>query len=295
MAIVSMTGFGRGEASAGGVKSVVELSTVNRKQFDCNFSMPRELASLDSKLQALVHTRVSRGYVKGLVSVTAASADVGGATGLDLEMITKQIGALRAAAAKLGLADDLTASALLRLPDVLRPKVMPDDPLELWPLIERAALAGLESLDVMRRREGAALEKDLRARFAALERHSKKIEGLAPAVPKAYQAVLERRLAELLGQGGTVDPALVAREVAVFADRCDVSEELTRLSSHFAQVEKVLGSGDACGRTLDFLCQELFREINTTGSKANDAEISRLVIDFKAGLEAAREQVQNVE
>ena len=198
-------------------------------------------------------------------------------------------------AAKLGLADDLTASALLRLPDVLRPKVMPDDPLELWPLIERAALAALESLEVMRRREGAALEKDLRTRFAALELHSKNIEGLAPAVPKAYQAVLERRLAELLGQGGTVDPALLAREVAVFADRCDVSEELTRLASHFAQVDKVLGAGDACGRTLDFLCQELFREINTTGSKANDAEISRLVIDFKAGLEAAREQVQNVE
>ena len=100
---------------------------------------------------------------------------------------------------------------------------------------------------------------------------------------------------QLLGQGGTVDPALLAREVAVFADRCDVSEELTRLASHFAQVDKVLGAGDACGRTLDFLCQELFREINTTGSKANDAEISRLVIDFKAGLEAAREQVQNVE
>lgn len=295
MAIVSMTGFGRGEASAGGVKTVVELSTVNRKQFDCNFSMPRELASLDSKLQALVHTRVSRGYVKGLVSVTAAGAEAGSANGLDLEMIAKQVAALRAAAARLGLADDLTASALLRFPDVLRPKVMPDDPLELWPLIERAALAALESLEVMRRREGQALEQDFRVRFSALERLGQAIAALAPAVPAAYKAVLEKRLAELLGPGCVADPALVAREVAVFADRCDVSEELTRLASHFAQVDKVLDAGGACGRTLDFLCQELFREINTTGSKANQAEISRLVIDFKAGLEAVREQVQNVE
>ena len=295
MSIMSMTGFGRGEACAGAVKVVVELSTVNRKQFDCNFSMPRELASLDSKLQALVHTRVSRGYVKGLVSVTAASAESVGAGGLDLETVTKQIGVLRAAAASLGLADDLTASALLRLPNVLSPRVMPDDPLELWTQIERAAQAALESLEVMRRREGEALAQDLRTRFAALEKLSHGIVKLAPAVPVAYKAVLEKRLAELLGPGCVVEPALVAREVAVFADRCDVSEELTRLASHFAQVGKVLDTGGACGRTLDFLCQELFREINTTGSKANEAEISRLVIEFKAGLEAAREQVQNVE
>ena len=121
------------------------------------------------------------------------------------------------------------------------------------------------------------------------------IAALAPAVPSAYKTALEKRLADLLGGGAAVDPALLAREAAVFADRCDVSEELTRLASHFDQVGKVLSQGGACGRTLDFLCQELFREINTTGSKANNAEISRLVIDFKAGLEAAREQVQNIE
>lgn len=295
MAIVSMTGFGRGEAAAGGVKIVVELSTVNRKQFDCNFSMPRELVSLESKLHALVHAQVTRGYVKGLVAVTASGSENGAAGLLNLPQVEAQLGALRAAAAKLGLADDLTATALLRLPDVLRPKVLPDDPMEVWPLIERATQAALASLAEMRRREGVALEKDLRKRFGALERLSRKIVRLAPAVPKAYKAVLEKRLAELMGAGAVVDPALVAREVAAFADRCDVSEELTRLASHFHQVTKVLDGGDACGRTLDFLCQELFREINTTGSKANDAEISRIVIDFKAGLEAAREQVQNVE
>ena len=295
MTVISMTGFGRGEACEHAVKAVVELSSVNRKQFDCNFSMPRELASLDSKLQALIHARVSRGYVKGLVSVTASVAENGGAATLDVETVAAQIGALRSAAGKLGLADDLTASALLRLPDILRPRVLPDDPLEVWPLVERAAQAALENLETMRRREGKALEQDLRARFTALEALSRDVLKLAPGVPAAYKAVLEKRLAELLGPGNVVDPALVAREVAVFADRCDVSEELTRLASHFVQVTKVLDTGGACGRTLDFLCQEMFREINTTGSKANDAEISRLVIEFKAGLEAAREQVQNIE
>jgi uncharacterized protein (TIGR00255 family) len=290
-----MTGFGRGEACEGAVKAVVELSAVNRKQFDCNFSMPRELASLDSKLQALIHTRVSRGYVKGLVTVTATAEGGGGAATLDVATVAAQIGALRAAAGKLGLADDLTASALLRLPDILRPRILPDDPLEVWPLVERAAQAALENLETMRRREGKALEQDLRARFTALEALGQDVAKLAPEVPAAYRAVLEKRLAELLGPGNVVDPALVAREVAVFADRCDVSEELTRLASHFVQVTKVLDAGGACGRTLDFLCQELFREINTTGSKANNAEISRLVIEFKAGLEAAREQVQNIE
>lgn len=295
MAIVSMTGFGRGEAAADGIKIVVELSTVNRKQFDCNFSMLRELGSLESKLLALVHGQVKRGYVKGLVSVAAAGPETAASGLSNLAQVEAQVRTLRALAAKLGLADDLTATSLLRMPDVLRPKDLPDDPMEVWPLLERATQAALASLAEMRRREGVALEKDLRKRFGALERLSRKIVRLAPAVPKAFKAVLEKRLAELMGPGVAADPALVAREVAVFADRCDVSEELTRLASHFSQVMKILDTGVACGRTLDFLCQELFREINTTGSKANDAEISRHVIDFKAGLEAAREQVQNIE
>ena len=294
MSIKSMTGFGRGEAHEGAVKAVVELSTVNRKQFDCSVSMPRELMSLDSKFQALVHASVSRGYVKGLVTLSAADADAG-AVVPDASAVSAQVAALRTLARELGLADDLTASSLLRLPDVLRPRALPDDPQDSWTLIERATQAALDNLETMRSREGDALERDLRARFAVLEAVSREIAVLAPAVPLAHKAVLEKRLVELLGAGAAVEPALVAREVAVFADRCDVSEELTRLASHFAQATKIFDAGGACGRTLDFLCQELFREINTTGSKANDAEISRLVIAFKAGLEAAREQVQNVE
>jgi len=297
MAIVSMTGFGRGEAQAGGIKAVVELGTVNRKQFDCNVSMPRDLGSLEPKLHALIHAKVMRGYVKGTVSLAAAADGGDGASLIDVEKARAQINALRSTAEALGLADDLRASTLLRLPEMMRGGVQANDPLALWALIEAATQAALQKLVEMRQREGIALENDLRQRFEALQRISEKIAPFAAKVPKNYQVLLERRLAELLGSGkeGVVDPALLAREVAVFADRCDVSEELTRLESHFVQVAKTLGEGQACGRTLDFLCQELFREINTTGSKANDADITRLVIEFKAGLEAAREQVQNIE
>ena len=297
MAIVSMTGFGRGEAQANGVKAVVELGTVNRKQFDCNVSMPRELGSLEPKLHALIHSKVMRGYVKGTVTLTAAADSGGDAPLIDVEKARAQIGALRHAAEALELADDFCASTLLRLPEMMRVSVQVNDPAALWTLIETATQAALQKLAEMRQREGVTLENDLRQRFEALQRISDRIAPLAAKVPKNYQAQLERRLAELLGAGkeGIVDPALLAREVAVFADRCDVSEEMTRLVSHFAQVTKTLDEGQGCGRTLDFLCQELFREINTTGSKANDADITRLVIEFKAGLEAAREQVQNIE
>jgi uncharacterized protein (TIGR00255 family) len=270
---------------------------VNRKQFDCNISMPRELGCLESKFHALVHAKVVRGYVKGAVNISAATDSGGNANLIDIEKARAQIAALRNAATELGLSDDLHTSTLLRLPEMMRGSALGDDPTALWPLIEQATQVALQKLIEMRQLEGIALDRDLRQRFGVLQRVSEKIAPLAAVVPKYYQATLEKRLAELLGSGkeGVVDPALLAREVAVFADRCDVSEELTRLASHFVQVTKTLDEGQACGRTLDFLCQELFREINTIGSKANDAEITRLVIEFKAGLEAAREQVQNIE
>lgn len=296
MAIISMTGFGRGEICENGVKVVVELSTVNRKQFDCNISMPRELGCLEAKLQALIHAEVSRGYVKGNVTLKAVQGSEGTRL-LNLELLKVQVAELRETARLLNMVDDLSASALLQLPDAINTTSFFDQPDESWPLIEQATKQALKQLGQMRAHEGAALAADLRTRFCELKVLSEAIVPRAVAVPKQYQVTLEKRLSELLGSGaqGIIDPALLAREVALFADRCDVSEELTRLASHFVQVGKILEEGQASGRTLDFLCQEMFREINTTGSKANDAEITRMVIAFKAGLEAAREQIQNVE
>ena len=290
-----MTGFGRGEITEAGLKVTVELGTVNRKQFDCNVALPRELICLESKLQGLLHARILRGYVKGSVTIAAADSTV---SALPLAALKAELAALRAAAPELKLKDDLKLSDLLRFPDVFRSSVAEEtDPLTLWPLIEKAAGAALDQLCAMRKREGATLEKDLRQRFAALKAISESIKPIAREVPRHYQEQLKKHLAELLkpADATAVDPELVAHEVALFADHCDISEELTRLDSHFTQTDKAFAEGTGAGRTLDFLCQEFFREINTTGSKANDAEISQRVIAFKAGLEAIREQVQNIE
>ncbi len=293
MAIRSMTGFGRGEASNETYKVTAELGSVNRKQFDCSVTLPRELACLEADFQKLVHSYVNRGYIKGAVTLETVS---GGYSAASLDGIRKQVESLRLISSELGLKDTLTSSDLLRIPDILRLRLSLRDSEELWPLIQQAATAALEEMTKMREREGAELVADLRQRFNTLHGMAGKIRDLAPRVPVAYRAALERRLNELLQTGGeAIDQALVAREVAVFADRCDISEELTRLESHFMQAEKIFAEEAACGRTLDFLCQEFFREINTIGSKANDAEIAKFVIALKAGVEAIREQVQNLE
>ena len=294
MSILSMTGFGRGEAQGKQVKITLEISTVNRKQFDCNVAFPRECACLESAFQKLIHQRVTRGYVKGVLTIQPiAGSD--GEIALDLQTLQKQVKAVRAAARFLDIPDTLSASDLFRFPDLFHPKFMPDDPASLWPEIKEATDRALDQLTEMRTREGANLADDLRSRLDALKGIAAEIRALSREVPGNYRIALEKRLADLMGQGSAVDPELLAQEVAIFADRADISEEMTRIESHFDQAEKILAEGGACGRTLDFLCQEFFREINTTGSKANNTEISTRVIAFKAGLEAIREQVQNIE
>jgi uncharacterized protein (TIGR00255 family) len=294
MPLISMTGFGRGQSSAEGIKVDVELSSVNRKQFDLHLSLPRELASLEAKIHAIVHKQVRRGHVKGMVRLSLAPGGRQQAVHIDESLARTQVTALRRTAKALGLADDLTAQCLLTLPDVVVLDTHPHDSQKLWPLIQQAMKQALEALMAMRRHEGEALAADMTKRFARLQKPLVQIGKRAPAVVTAHRRALMSRLGEAGIELATDDPTLI-REVAVFADRCDISEELTRLASHFGQVEKLMSSKAPCGRSLDFLCQEMFREINTIGSKANDALIARHVIRFKAGLEAIREQVQNIE
>lgn len=288
----SMTGFGRGSAGANGWRVDVELSTVNRKQFDVSLSLPRDLAALESRATALLHARIRRGYVKGTVRLQASG---GTGAAVNTESARAQIAALRKVAADLLLPDDLAASTLLRLPQpILGGDAAAPDTEAVWGLLEPALLQALDALAAMRSAEGAALCTDLRMRLERLATVLPALRERAPGVVATYRAALAKRLEEAALRIPTDDPALL-REVALFADRCDISEELTRLDSHFAQATDLLASPEPCGRALDFLCQELFREINTVGSKANDAALAALVIGFKADLEAFREQVQNVE
>ena len=293
MSVISMTGFGRGEAQGQGIKVVVELGSVNRKQFDCHVNLPRELSACDAKVQALVHAAVRRGHVKGSVEIARAKAGEREVL-IDLELAKARLTALRQAARKLKLKDDLTASRMLDWPGVVRSESVSVDPETVWPVVERAVAQALTKLATMRQREGKALAKDLVARFTHLHQEVAAIRCCAPAVVVGYRKTLADRIAAL-NNGLQLDEAVLARELALFADRCDISEELTRLESHFSQADQFIAGAESCGRTLDFLCQEFFREINTIGSKANDASISRLVVGCKAELEAVREQVQNVE
>jgi uncharacterized protein (TIGR00255 family) len=294
MSIKSMTGYGHGTATSHGLAVEVQLTSVNRKQLEVRTSLPKSLSALESRFVKEVSDRVSRGYVIGTVNVEFTGKALKNSLFIDERLASAYVASLRRVAAELGLRDDLTASALLRLPDVIRSGTDELDPDEAWKALRRALRGALRGLVAMRTTEGEALAKDLTRRLTKLDGFTTKIEKLAGRVPAQYAKLLRKRLD---GSGipfDADDPAL-RREVALFADRCDVSEELTRLKSHLDQARGLLSSTKPVGRALDFLSQELLREINTIGSKANDAQIAGHVVTFKAELERMREQLQNVE
>ena len=294
MALISMTGYGAGEASAGGIKVEAELSSVNRKQFDVRMSLPRALVSLESRMREVVHGAVARGHVTGVVRIRLSSSTRAKGVAVDSTLAAAYIRDLRKAACELGLKDDLTARSLTYLQDVIQHEDVLEDTERIWRLTRKALKAALEHLAEMRKTEGSALGKDLKRRLKALRNRVATVKKLAPGVAERYRASLRRRLKAADVDLAGMDERLL-KELALFADRSDISEEIVRLESHFAHAAKLMRSAKPAGRGLDFLCQEMFREINTIGSKASDKAISRHVIEFKTELESMREQVQNVE
>lgn len=293
MTLVSMTGFGRGEAAGSGMCVEVELSSVNRKQFDLHVNLPRSLSAMEAQVHREVHRAISRGHVT--CSVKVGLSDCSGERSVQLNdaLAARYVQRLRQTARALDLRDDLSARTLALLPDVLRYEAVPASTEELWPLTRQALQQALTTLLKMKQQEGAALQKDIARRLRKLAALLNRIRKRSPRVPAAYRKALHQRIAN--AGVSLPDPDALAREVALFADRCDVAEEVTRLDSHFDQAADLMAAAEPVGRALDFLCQEMFREINTIGSKANDAAIIRQVIQFKAELERVREQVQNVE
>jgi len=294
MALRSMTGFGSGRAAAGGIKVEIELSSVNRKQADIRVTMSRQLAVLEPRIHEALHSRVSRGAVACVVNVVISGKARQGAVSVDMDVARGYVRALRKVGAELKLRDDLGIRSLVQLPDVVQSSAVPGDLERLWTLMKKALGQATDRLVKMRETEGKALARDLEQRFDAMRTMVAEIRSVAPAVTQKYRDALRQRI-QAAGVDLPLDDGQLAREVALFADRCDISEELTRLDSHFGQVAGLRGSNEAAGRALDFLCQEIFREINTIGSKANDAGISQRVIRLKAELECIREKVQNVE
>ena len=286
-----MTGFGRGTAAAGGYRAEAELSSVNRKQFDCAVSLPAGLAALEEGCRRVVREGLTRGHAQLTVRV-AAEGDA--AAAVDAAAVRARMAQLRALAAAAGVPAQISLADLARMPDLLSDATAFPDPDAVRPAVEAAVRAAAASHRAMREREGAALRADLLARIGRMRALRDRVAARAPLVPAAYRDALRRRVEELGAPLGPDDPSL-AREIALVADRCDVSEELTRLSAHFDHAEALFASDEPAGRKLDFLAQEMHREANTTGSKAGDADIAAAVIELKALVETFREQVQNVE
>lgn len=294
MSVKSMTGYGRGVASARGVRVEVELSSVNRKQMDISLSLPRSLNVLEPRIEEAIGRSLSRGRVTGEVWVRLSSAARQRGVCVDEDLAKVFVREIRGAARRLGLKDDLGGSLLLSLPDVVRVEHPDEDAEAIWPLVEKALRQALAELSAMRAREGRALQKDVEKRLAFLERKLAGVRKHAPATVERYREKLLTRLREA-GLGVNTGDERVLKELALFADKCDISEEVTRLDSHIRQARKLMQSAEPVGRSLDFLAQEMFREINTTGSKANDGAIAADVVAMKAELERIREQVQNIE
>ena len=292
---MSMTGRGSGAAAGRLARVEVELSSVNRKQLDVDVGLPRFLSSFESRVQELVQGRLSRGRVSGEIRVTWAEAAQAAGARVDLGLARAAVTALRAAAKKLGLPDDLKASALLALPGLVALERGERDLEALWPTVRKALDAALAKLQAMRKKEGAALGRDLQGRLATLRTLVGEIAARAPGVAETYRANLLKRIAAALPDADLAGDERLLKEVALFADKADVAEELVRLDSHFRQAAGLLKTGGVAGRTLDFLVQEMGREINTIGSKANDGDVARRVVACKAELERFREQVQNLE
>jgi len=290
----SMTGYGRGESSQQGFKITVEVSSVNRKQTEIAVNLPRDLEVLEAQIRDEINRRVARGRLTVRLSVHAAEG-AAGRMRLNPALARAYARELRGLAKSLRLPDDITLDMLARAPGVLQPDEEIREAETLWPGTAKALTTALDMMLKMREREGAWLGKDLKTRVARMRAGVARVQRRAPQVAERYRSQLLTRIKSAGLESPALEDDRLLKEVFYFADRADISEELTRLQSHFQQFDDCVKSREPVGRTLDFLAQEINREINTLGSKANDSLISRDVVFLKAELEKFREQVQNVE
>ena len=289
----SMTGFGAGEIITGAGRYGVEIRSVNHRFSEVVVRLPRDLSLLEDRVRGMVQGRV----IRGRIEVAVVRDDYGRrprTVKADVDLAKAYVSALDGLRQTLPVSGSLDLSLLLSLPDLVKIEEEKEDVEASWPAVESGVAAALERLVAMREAEGARLGADLLDRLARLEGLAEAIAARAPRVVEDYHTRLGRRVQELAG-GVQVDPGRLATEVALFADRSDITEELTRFRSHTAQFRATLAASGAIGRTLEFIVQEMGRETNTIGSKANDLEITRHVIAIKGELESLREQIQNVE
>lgn len=293
MSLKSMTGYGKGEARQEEVTVTVEIKTVNHRYADISVRLPRTFLSHENGVRKQIGKVLGRGKIDAFVNYELASGAQGVPT-VNRELAASYHGLFVDLAREFDLNDQITVSHIINQKDVVQVKEAEIDAAVLGVCLGQATAMALEQLIVMRLAEGEETRKDLEERLNAAEKMLVQILKRAPQVPLEWQEKLTERLARLQ-QGIEFDPQRVAQEIAVFADRCDISEEVARFKSHLVQFRALFDDDEPVGRRMDFLVQELNREVNTMGSKSNDAELTSHVVALKAEFEKVREQVQNVE
>ena len=291
--IRSMTGYGRAVMTLNGREITVEVRSVNNRFLDCSIKLPRAFSYAEDAVKQKIKEQVSRGKVDVFISVNTTAGD-NVKISLNRPVLEGYLEALRTIVADYGVSEDISVTSLTRFPEVFLMEKPEEDEAQNTADIVAVAQQAVSTYNAMRETEGAALAADLRSHAAVILSYVEKVEARSPVTVAEYRARLESRLREVL-ESTTIDEGRILTEAAIFADKVAVDEETVRLRSHLNQLEGLLQSGGAIGRKLDFLLQEMNREANTIGSKGNDLEQTRNVVEIKAELEKIREQIQNIE
>jgi len=291
--IRSMTGYGYYKYQDENVSMDVEIKTVNHRYCDIYIRMPRQLSCFEDKVRSLIMSRIYRGKVDVFLNWENLGEGVKKVI-LDRNLAVEYYNAMTKLGEELQLRDDISTSSLARFPEILRIEKKEENSEEVWNILEQAINEALNVLIAMREAEGEKLKSSLIELCNNIENYRLKIKEREPLVVAEYKEKLSARIKELM-DSDIVDETRLAMEVAIFADKCSINEELVRLRSHLDQFLDILSMDGPVGRKLDFLLQEMNREVNTIGAKANDLDITRNVIELKSEIEKIREQIQNVE
>lgn len=289
----SMTGYGRNEAIVGAKKITIEIKSVNHRFSDYSIKVPRQYGFLEERLRHKISEKVARGKIDVYVNIESCG-EADKVITVNTELAKNYLTELREMARELEIEDDITVSKLMMFGDIFNAEPKRDDEEELWDAVSNTADGAIDAFIAMREREGSRIETDLRARIDYMRSLSEKIDKRAPQIIEEYKERLYTKINELL-EDHDIDDARVLTEVGIFADKVAINEELVRLSSHYEEFKTIIESGEPAGRRLDFLIQEINREVNTVGSKASDLKTAKLVVTLKGEIEKLREQIQNIE
>lgn len=289
----SMTGFGRSKYENEGREYLVEIKSVNNRYSDISIKLPRNISFLEEKVKTAISNSISRGKVDVFINFINNS-EKGKKIQINTELAKQYINELKRLQTETEIIDNIGIMDICKMPEVLNLKIEDDDETLLWQELSECLNNAITSFLLMRENEGAKIKEDLEKRIECVKEKIEKISEISTGLVEEYVVKLEKRVNELL-KTSVVDETRLAQEIVIYSDKCSVEEELTRLRSHISQFLNLLNEAIPIGKKLDFLIQEMNRETNTIGSKANSLEITNLVVDIKTEIENIREQVQNIE